>query len=234
MKIKIFSDEGEKYLKDEMNICVDNLSQKILSDHPNNCIFFKELVDFIVEMRLPHKYVKETSIHYAKNNRFMAKEFQEFLKHHCLNDESPEYYIYDVIRHAFVHFKSGGILEMYKYRDTGKWYPKIIIRKQLGLIDNIDELENETIAYRGMSKNEFDSKSFGQSWTIDENVAREFAFEHYKELSEYMNTIRVVVKTKIQKEFIYHFDKNGREKELIVDERSIDVNCSAIVEMKKV
>lgn len=42
-------------------------------------------------------------------------------------------------------------------------YPKIIINEFIGVEEDIKKLESETTIYRGTSKDEFESKNFGQS-----------------------------------------------------------------------
>ncbi len=230
----IFSDKSTEYLTKEMSFCINDLNNKILSDVPNNYIFFRNLIDFIINLKVPYEYEPNSLMSYNndENREFINNEMYEFLKNNGLNEESEEHFIFDNIRHAFINFKQGGILNMYQYREAEVWYPKIVIDKFIGNVYDINELDDEVIIYRGTSKDEYGAKKFGQSWSINKKVAYEFAFVHYKNQPNYMNTNRVLLKAKIKKEFIYYFDKNGREKEAIIDSSKLLASTLEIIEEK--
>ena len=223
IKKNLFSVLSEEYLKNNMCICTDDLSKKILKDVPENYSFFTDLIDFMINLKIPYPYDRDCLISYSndKNREFINTEFYKFLNSNNLSEDNKEHFIFDNIRHAFINFKEAGVLNMYQYREAEIWYPKIIISKYIGIKDDIDELDSEVIIYRGTSKDEFESKVFGQSWSIDENIANQFAFIHYKNQPDYRNKTRVLMQAKVLKEFIYYFKKNGRENEVIIDSNNI-------------
>ncbi len=230
----IFSSKSSEYLTNEMCICIDDLNHKILSNIPGNYMFFKNLVDFMMDIEVPYEYEVNIlrSYNNTKNREFINKQFYNFLATNGLNEESKEHFIFDNIRHAFINFKQGGVLNMYQYREAEVWYPKIIINKFIGSKDDISELDNEITIYRGTSKEEFISGKFGQSWSINKKVAFEFAYVHYKSHENYLGTSRVLLETKVKKELIYYFDKNGREQEVIVDSKKLLFDKIEILEEK--
>jgi hypothetical protein len=134
-----------------------------------------------------------------------------------IEQDTKEYFIVDSIRHAFISFYFGGLESLYKNREAENWYPKIIIRKKIGTV----ALDGELVIYRGTSKEESDSGVFAQSWTLSEDVANEFAFKHYNTHDGYVNTERVVIKSKIHSRHVYYYDESDNEMEVVIDQREL-------------
>ena len=227
----MFSKKAQEYITNEMSICIDDLTYKILNDVPKNSLFFNDLFEYMIELELPHSYDLDVSSPINdENNEFLNNKLCDFFKNSGFDEKSLEYFIYDNIRHAFLHFKEGGILQMYQHREAEIWYPKVIIKKFLGIQTDIDKLENKITVYRGTSREEYDSKKYGQSWTLNENVAKEFAFIHYSSQEDYQNTKRVLLSTVVDKKSIFYYDKNGAESEIIVDTAKLNKDLVRIVE----
>lgn len=229
----MFSEKVQEYLTNQMNICIDDLTKKIMTDTHNNSNFFNDLFEYMIGLKLPHEYdLNLNNSNNAENSKFLNKKLCDFFKNSGFNEESPEYLIHDNMRHAFINFKQGGVLQMYQYREPDMWYPKIIINKFFGAKNDIDELESKIIIYRGTSKDEFYSKKLGQSWTLDENIAREFAFIHYNSQVAFQNTRRVLLSTVIDKKSIFYYEKYGRESEVIIDTAQLNHDLIKIIEDK--
>lgn len=222
--MNIFSPEGESFLRDQMSLCVDDVVQKIKNDAPLEKEFFRDLIDWITILY----NAKEQTI----DDKFINNEFYMLLDKHDISEDSLAHFISDNLRHAFTHFIQGGVLQMYQYREAEVWYPKVIIRKRLGLKTDIDTLEKEVIIYRGMSIDEHSSQNYAQSWTLDEKIAKSFAFQHYIGQPDYQDTIRIVSKTKIKIDHIFYYDEKNKEQEVIIDERMLDPNKVEIIERK--
>jgi len=232
----LLSKKGEFYLKNKMNICLVDFKNKLLSGASTQLIFFKDLIDFMISLKPPYKYSETgdcSDTNNIENNRFLNLEMINFLKKSSILDDSSEYYIFDILCHAFISFKEGGLYGLYKNREAEVWYLKIIIRQNMGCRTDINNLNNEVIIYRGTSEDEYNSKKYGQSWTLSKKIADDFAFKHYSGQTDYQNTTRVTIKAKIKKESIYYYNKDDNEKEIIVDERNIIVNLSEVVEKNK-
>ncbi len=218
----IFSVNGETFLKDQMNIDVDDLTNKILNDVPNSISLFQSLIDFISTITLPYTYTSEMgSFNNIKNEDFINKELSRFYEKYKITDTVAEYNLFDSVRHAFLLYSSGGIYDLFKHRETEEWYPKVIIRKNIGSREDIDVLNDKITVYRGTSKDEYESCQFSQSWTTDKGIANDFAFYRYVGLPKYANTLRALVEAKINKKDIYLFSQNDYEKEVILDERKL-------------
>lgn len=228
----IFSNVGEKFLRDEMNICTVDLTDKIISDASQHQVLFRELVDMMINLKLPYEYSGLGSDENSENKKYIIQHLYGFIEKHNITKEEPAYFIFDNLCHAFIMFKEGDIYGLYKKREPENWYPKIIIRENLESRDDFDQLSDEIIVYRGASRGEYDLKQFQQSWTLAKKVADDFAFTHYQGQDGYENTQRVVLKTTINKDFIYYFDKNDDEQELILDERKILFESVEIIEEK--
>jgi hypothetical protein len=230
-KSKIFSKKTNSYLTNEICIDSEDLENKILKDI-NNHSFFNDLIEFMMNLELPNKY--NSPLNKDKNQKYINIKFYHFLKDNKLTTKSPEHFIFDNIRHAFINFKEGGVLQMYQYREAEVWYPKIIIKNFIGIAKDIDTLENNITIYRGTSQREYDSNKFGQSWTLDKNVAEKFAFIHYKGNELYKNTLRIVIQAEIKKEYIYYYKIHDIEHEVIINSNTLNSNSVEIIKTKKI
>lgn len=203
--------------------------KKILSDVPQSCNFFNSLFEYIISLKIPYEYEDALmSYNNDENREYINKSLYDFLEQNGLTEDSDEHFIFDNIRHAFINFKQGGILNMYQCREAEVWYPKIIINRFLGNKDDISEIEEPIKIFRGTSLEEYDSQNFGQSWSLNKKVAEEFAFVHYKSQPDYQNTERVVLEVNINKDRIFYYEKDGREQEVIIDINQLnDVNIVA-------
>jgi len=236
MDKSVFSKKVEQYIKNEMLICIDDLTNKILQDAPNNSQFFNTLFEYMIDLKTPYTYDYDnlSNPNNFKFRRHLEKKLYGFLEENGFTEDSKEYPILDVICHCFISFKENGIVRMYKYRLTESWYPKVMITKFIGIREDIDELDEEILIFRGTSQEEFDSGIFGQSWSLSKNIAKEFAFSTYKREAHYKNTLRVVLSTIIKKDSIFFYDKNSkehkREDEVIINTKTLYKNLVVIEE----
>lgn len=222
MNQEIFTVAGKSFLSIEMGIDLNHLEQKIISDTPKSTDFFRRLIDFILTLRSKGQYLELGPINNTKNKSLLNKQLCSFFSESNFTDKSMEYFIFDTIRHAFINYCQGDILQVYKQREAECWYPKIIIKQNIGSRNDIELLNNEVvIIYRGTSKNEYNSKSFGQSWTLNKKIAQQFAFEHYRGQNYYSEMIRVILKAKINKQNIFYYDEKDKEEEIIVNSDKI-------------
>lgn len=144
-----------------------------------------------------------------------------FATDHDINEGSPEWLIFDSIRHAFIGFLRGGVLDMYLHREAEVWYPKVIIKKFYGKQSDINDLDEPITIYRGTSLSESESGNYGQSWSLCKRVAKEFAYEHYSSQNDFDLASRVVISTQISKSDIQYYDKTNSEKEVVVREEAL-------------
>ncbi len=228
----IFSEKGVKLLRDDMNICLTDLNKKILSDAPKHILFFKDFIDYMAEIKPPCSYGELGSPYNDKNQIYLNDKLSEFAEKWINEEDIHVYEIYDNLRHAFVVYTEFGIYELYKNREAESWYPKVIIRKDIGSRDFMKKLDNQVVVYRGTSNNEFESRKFSQSWTTDKDIAYKFAFIHYQGQLNYQNTLRVIIKAKIDKNIIYYYNSDENEKEVILDERKISINSVKLCEKR--
>ena len=156
------------------------------------------------------------------------------LRIQTIKEDTEEYYTFDSIRHAFISFKAGGIYNLYKHREAECWYPKVLIRNNMGISSNVDDLDSEITIFRGTSKEEYDSAIYSQSWTLYRKVAEEFAFKHYENQEDYKTTSRIVLQTSISKNHVYYYDKYDDEQEIIIDERKLNEHPVIIIKEKSI
>ena len=77
-----------------------------------------------------------------------------------------------------------------------------------------EKLPDEVMIYRGTSLDEFKGSVFdvGQSWTLNKEVARFFAYDYYNTSEN-----RCILKATINKNNIFAFVNDREEKECIID-----------------
>ncbi len=230
MDQRVFSKAGEEYLSNHMCISVHDLNTKIFKDASSQLAFFKKLIDTMIVFQIPNNYWDPQDIDKKLNyDNEINKKLLNLAQNYNIHEHTVEYNIFDNLRYAFISYKSGGLYDLYKYREAESWYPQIIIRTTISPND-IHTLNNEVQIYRGTSKEEYNSKSFSQSWTLDKQIAEKFAFLHYQEQTNYQDTIRVVLETTVKKNSIYYYKEDDDEQEIILDERVIDYNFVTIIE----
>ena len=102
----------------------------------------------------------------------------------------------------------------------------------MGKREDIDLLDNEIIIYRGTSLKEYESGTFSQSWSLDIDIARNFAFSHYFRQKMFSDTMRVVIKTEIIKSEIFYYSNDNNEKEVVINLSNIKKEKVVKVEEK--
>ncbi len=213
----VISEKAEKLLRDEMCLCLEDLGNHLESTVPSKLDFFRDFFEFLVELNPPNTAVELGSSEYFENDEYLNTEIMQFSERFGIASGTDEYFIVDSLRHAFISFKQGGLLSLYKHREAENWYPKVVIRQRLG----VNDLKGEIEIYRGTSKYEYDSGIISQSWTLKKEIAHDFAFKHYQNHGSYLNSERVVLKTKINVCHIYYYNEFDNEQEVIIDEREI-------------
>jgi len=202
------------HLKDEMrrNTLLDanttfNLCTFMYSDYDKNKNQY---------LTLQKNKVSSYSFHHHKKR--INKEITDIYKKYRSSDNE---YFFDNLREVYLNYVHGGIIQCYQNTTIDKWYPKIIIKNILEPND-ILTLKEEITIYRGTSLEEYKSKKYGQSWSIEKSVANSFAFKEYCGQSNYIDEDRVVLSAKIKREDIFYFTNNNtngkvEEKEVIVN-----------------
>lgn len=233
MDKKIFSEAGEAFLRDKMCVCVDDLTNKISTEAPEETVFFNSLIDYYINIAFPHNSEDRLSyIEQDENYEVFELKLTSFKNTNVLEDDSSASKIYEELHHALRSYTREGLLGLYKHKDATCWYPKIVLIENIGSRDDIDNLDEEVIIYRGTDIGEFNSKIFSQAWTLDKNIAQQFAFIHYAGQPKYINTSRIVIKAKINKNDIYFYDKSLQEQEVVVNPLKIISTSIEIIEEK--
>lgn len=201
-----------------MSLCLSDLENKITQDAPCHLSFFNELFDLLSQLKAPYPYDSKNwaDPNNEKNRVYLNKELLSFATDHDISEGSPEWLIFDSIRHAFISFLRGGVLDMYLHREAEVWYPKVIIKQFYVKQSDIDDLDEAIAIYRGTSLSEPESGNYGQSWSLCKRIAKEFAYEHYSSQNDFDLASRVVISTQISKSDILYYDKTNSEKEVIV------------------
>ena len=221
--------EINDYLKNRLCIDLDYLFEEINKFSDDKSLILKYL-EMLILINLPHKEFNLGDNEFFENEEYFRKQIIGFWNKNKINDEKDSYYIFDNLRLAFNSYKFGGLIQLYERAEKEYWYPKIVIDNFLGKAEDINSLNDEIIVYRGTSFKEYESGIFSQSWSLDKDIARKFAFEHYRRQLFYSNTERILLKTKINKSDIFYYDGDNIEKEIVINSKDIKKEFVEILE----
>lgn len=113
-------------------------------------------------------------------------------------------------------FKDGGKLKLYKHRQA-EWEGPIVRISRSGCPNpKLDLLADKNCIYRGMSVAEYESGSFGQSWTTDVQVAKKFAVDTYESQRD-----GVVAVADLNKSDVIYVFADDPESEVVINSSSI-------------
>ncbi len=164
----------------------------------------------------------------------MLKKYTLLLLEEFKIEESLHPKTYDtavVLTNAFRSYKKGGLLALYHHTASDQWEELPVIRKSLysemrQSDQNVyNSLSEKVTIYRGTSFEEYESKQYSQSWTMDINKAHEFAYD-LGSREKYNNSRRVVMENQILKQDIYAYIDDVNEKCCIVNVESLISNSS--------
>ncbi|AZE85909.1 hypothetical protein C4J98_4534 [Pseudomonas orientalis] len=123
--------------------------------------------------------------------------------------------ILESLRHAFSSFAYNGLHQLFTRQENEDWHPKVILDEEL-MPNDISELPSLVTLYRGTDIAEYNSFSYGQSWTTCKEIAYLFAFTHYVGQPWFNKNERVVLKAEVSKRYVYFSNQSG-EFEVVVN-----------------
>lgn len=144
-----------------------------------------------------------------------TNHFNIFVKEYNFPNDSLIFnQLYDLFNYLRL-FSEGGVFKLFKGRQAEWKGPKIRINKSDVPSWDRNKLKAPIIIYRGMSTAEYESRNFGQSWSVSQKVAQRFAKETYTDINS-----GIVVKACINIESVLYHDPLDCEGEVIVKDAS--------------
>jgi hypothetical protein len=198
----MFSDKSVALLE-RMRIDPNIYHQDLVQKFGGDSVVFHTLIDFFDHS---DKVSDE-----SKFNEFWKEKFASYECGSELHNWAYEFY------NNLCRFFDGGVFQLFKSKQAEWGAPTISIQRE-DIVDasNIEMLDDPQIIYRGLSEIEHKSKKYAQSWTTDIEIARKFAKETYSDEPE-----GIVVKSKIKRDLILHYDCADSEKEVIIEKDAI-------------
>ena len=96
MTNKIFSAKAELFLRDKLCMCIEDLTEKILEDAPNEVDFFNDLIEFYLTINLPYSLSNNLSVIQRKSNvKVFNSKLTTFYTANKLIDNSKSVLIYN-------------------------------------------------------------------------------------------------------------------------------------------
>ncbi|NNH36580.1 hypothetical protein HLH12_13765 [Acinetobacter sp. NIPH 2377] len=162
--------------------------------------------------------VFETMISFFMNKQnFKNSGFNDYVSNNKIDREADFFESLFEIFCCIELFISDGKLKLYKFRQPEWNVPRVVLNKSDFEFELLEDIKDIEFIYRGLSKDEFDSGAFGQSWTTDLSVAEDFASRDYNQPNG------LVVKTLFNLEDVLHI-AGLPEYEVIVENGAIKKN----------
>jgi len=224
----VFSTKVKDFMLNKMCIDISIYENKIIKDAPNEVEIFRKLGDYLLSVDTV--YMDEYLSGFADNARKYLNTLYS-LSNDFFRRAHP-------LIIAFKSYRNKGQLSLYINTETDSWAPLTRVTKSLRYemdesdIKIFDKFEEIVTIYRGTGQTEVDNGDFEQSWTIDIEIAKYFAYDLNQEKAE--TDIRVVLKAQIHKSNIYAYSNHNNESLCIVESKWIMENSVKIIESKKV
>lgn len=201
----MFSLLDTEFMANQMCIDVSSIESKF-----NEPFFpdFKEIAISVVSQYIKRIKEFESSSPVIKLDTCVDNAAESFIRsHYCqlvetINDQDVMH-VFDALRHSFSCYAYNGLHQLYTRQENEAWHPKIWLFEVLEPND-IDTLEPIIKIYRGCDIAEYEKEQFGQAWTTSLNVARDFAYKHYRSQDWFKLSNRVVLETSyLRDELLY-------------------------------
>lgn|GEM_PF-3395060 len=175
----------------------------------------KEYYDLISSQFSQNIKIFEDMISFFMNQQKISQSDFDSYIHDKDIDYNKDYFesLYEIFC-CLELFISDGKLKLYKFLQPEWNVPRVVLNKSDFESVFSEDSQGIEFIYRGLSKEEFDSGEFRQSWTTDLSVAEDFSSRDYNQPNG------LVVKTLFNLEKVLHIAKLP-EYEVIVENGAI-------------
>lgn len=201
VNIRMIGELALSVLRDDMSIDIEHLTLKLDSNTQFKNYSVEALENFTLSLSCSNAKEEINSFSRRYLELVSDCEFEEFI---------------DSMRHAFITYSQGGLLDLFLHQENEAWYPRVKLKHALTPND-IDTLCDLVPVYRGCDLIESNTREYGQSWSKSEEVAREFAFVHYSSQAWFCKAARCVLKATTHKDHVFYSDQSKYEQEVVVD-----------------
>lgn len=225
----MFSDSDRAFISDNMKIVVESIESKLreplISEFSE--IAYESISKYIDAIKKHEISGATRDIYLCQDNaveKFIKNHFCEITKT-IESDEVKQ--VLDALRYSFSCYAYNGLHQLYTRQENECWHPEIKLTEVLEPND-IESLPKVLTLYRGCDISEFKNKSYGQAWTTSLEVAREFAYNHYRNQDWFDEKNRAVLEAKNYSKNYVLFSCQSIEYEVVIDvDRLIDVGICA-------
>ena len=201
----VFRIEQATFLSNKMCINTKEFEDYLLKKFGQNAFFFDKAVEFLIQDPASRE---SPNI----NSECFWERFRIFLSSHGYSDDDAIFdYCYGIFN-LFWSYYSNGLIGLFKERSSELDLPRIYLNHRISSEEQLIGLPNKNKIFRGMSLAEYESGSFGMSWSLDIAIASRFPSDKDK-----ANMKSCVVQSEVDKsEVLYHDPNDSAEKEIIV------------------
>ncbi len=207
----IFDNTQERFLKDKMCINPNEFSDYMINRFGSEIA--KEMNDVIHFLSKDEEAVLLSDVVIEKTPLIIKpfwNRFEAFLNKLGFNEGDFFDYCYELFNY-FCAYYTGGIWELFKKRNPEWLGPRIYLTNRICNEMDLINLPSKISAYRGMSKNEYNSSSYGMSWSLNVEEASRFAL-----IQNGLGIDTVIVNAVIEKGDVLNYEPNDSEEEIVV------------------
>lgn len=210
-----------KFISEQMRINIDALYQRL---NEQDMSAYKEAI-----VKSLYYYINAIKVQQARGFKNTPLTFSDSPAENAINQYYLEHFnsveddevkgVTDSLRHAFCSFAYGGLHQLFTCQENEVWYPQVLLDSEL-LPNDISELPELILLYRGTDRQEYETENYGQSWTTSYQVASDFAYKHYQSQPWFNENKRLILTTTYPKEGVYFSDQQC-EFEVVIDTSKI-------------
>ena len=217
----MLSDEACGFLAVHMKISVSHVEKKLSESWlSGDRVEIEGFISFCVQAVRVCKFGVIGDSQTESNSREVVERinhFAIFLQGKIFDESARE--ILDAFRHVFQLYAFGGLHDLWVYQENEMWYPKIFLDCEIRP-NCIHLLPDNIVIYRGASISEWEVSRYGQSWSTQEAVARNFAYKCYEHMSWFRKEERKIFRATVNKKLVFYACE-APEYEVVVDPAGI-------------
>ena len=193
-------------------MCIDlqEFENYLCSEFGSGALFFDDSVNFLIQDRANKEFVGVDLPTFSIIRDSFWERFSSFLKVNGYDDCPIFYYNYELLNY-FCSYYFGGITSLFKDRSPDWKGPRIYLTRRVCSDSDLKDLPEKITVYRGMCEAEYESSSFGMSWSIDKKVARDFA-----DRNTAAGDKSFVIEANVNLIDVLYFCSTDHEKEIVV------------------
>ena len=170
----IFRASVGSFLSEKMCIDLQEFENDLCTQFGSDASFFDNGVNFLMQDKAKDEFFGVDLPAFSMVRDSFWSRFSSFLEANGYDDCPIFHYNYELFNY-FCSYYFGGISGLLKDRSPDWNGSRIYLTCRICSISALRTLPEKITVYRGMCESEYESSSFGMSWSLDKKVAKDFA-----------------------------------------------------------